>query len=840
MSRFQIEAIVAVLVLVALIIAALRISRRLNARSLRARVAIGILFTGGIAVGFLAFYAFNSATQIINSLSDRFEANALHLTEEQLVASINAEADKADRVFEKAEDNVIELAAQWSMLIAEQEKLGVGSYWNAENALTQLKDGQYGNSIQDASSAYVPPNIAIDAKTIDGLNASAYLDFSAPFTLEANPQLLAVYAIDTRGITRYYPNINLAAVVPPGFNPSERPYFRITSPSYNPSRTPRWAIPYIDATGAGLVVTIAAPVYNRDLFQGIVAADMKLTAITEQIEQIKVGQSGYAFMLNDAGGIISMPQAGFDLFGINPQAINPDEYYKLTVFGKGSLDVRRVVNRMAAGGHGLITIPVDGVETYFAFAPIKTTGYSIGVIVPVAEMQSALIASKAETTAQIQSATLLAAIILTALLLAAIAISLRISERIATPIVRLTETANQIVAGDLAAQATATSKDEIGALANAFNTMTNRLRETLGSLEQRVVERTSELTFANEQSQQRAAQLETIARVAHAVGSTRDLSALLPQVADAISKQFNFYHVGIFLLDSRKEYAVLSASNSEGGKKMLANRHRLKVGETGIVGHATGTGKARVALDVGADAVFFDNPFLPETRSEIALPLRDSNGVIGALDVQSKAPNAFGEQDINTLEILADQMSLAIQNASQYEETRKALAESETLSRELTRAGWSEFAKRKLLGIRHSGARSTILYANRKGDDTEASRNETVLGSRESSISIPLKLRDEVIGSVDVRAAGNRRWDQDEMDIVNAIVERAAFALENARFLEESQKRAAKERVIGEIASKISAKNTAEELIKTAALELSRSLPGAKVTIQFKEGQESE
>ncbi|HRQ33198.1 MAG TPA: GAF domain-containing protein, partial [Anaerolineales bacterium] len=150
------------------------------------------------------------------------------------------------------------------------------------------------------------------------------------------------------------------------------------------------------------------------------------------------------------------------------------------------------------------------------------------------------------------------------------------------------------------------------------------------------------------------------------------------------------------------------------------------------------------------------------------------------------------------------------------------------------------FAKRKLLGIRHSGARSTILYANRKGDDTEASRKEAALGPRESSISIPLKLRDEVIGSVDVRAAGNRRWDQDEMDIVNAIVERAAFALENARFLEESQKRAAKERVIGEIASKISAKNTAEELIKTAALELSRSLPGAKVTIQFKEGQESE
>ncbi|MCC6499044.1 MAG: GAF domain-containing protein [Anaerolineales bacterium] len=820
------------------------LSRRFRRRSLRSRITLGILFTGGIAVGFLAIYAINSTVNITNLLSNRLETSVQLLAEEQLVNTVNTEAAQADLSFDQIEGDILELAAHWSALIKEQEKLGQGTYWDARTALTQSAGGQRGNSTDDVSSVYVPAKVALSEEALNDLNTSAYLDFSAPSALASNASLLAVYAIDTRGATRYYPNINLASLVPPDFDPTERPYYKITAPLFNPTRAARWSIPYVDATGGGLVVTVAAPVYDGELFKGILAADMQLTTITSQIEQIKIGQTGYAFMVDDAGRIISMPPAGYKLFDINPAQVNSEEYFKITVLGAGQPELIEITNRMAAGGNGLIVLPVNGVDTYLAFAPVRSNGYSVAIVVPVAELQTAIVTAQNETQAQILSAARLAALILAILFVAAFLISLRISGRISAPIVSLTETANRIVQGDLRARASATPGDEIGALAHAFNTMTSRLSETLTGLEQRVADRTSDLTAANQQIEQRAAQLETIARVAQAIGSTRDLDTLLPQITIAISRQFGFYHVGIFLLDQHREYAVLSAANSAGGKQMLANIHKLKVGETGIVGYVTGSGKPRVALNTGADAVFFNNPYLPETRSEIALPLRTGVEIIGALDVQSEEPNAFGEQDVNILTILADQVSVAIQNARLYEETQRALAESETLSRQLAHAGWQEFSKgRKLLGIRHSGARATLLYAQKNGQATEQvglKAEEAASKPRGTSIALPIKLRGETIGSVEVRAPGNRRWDPDEMDIVSAIIERAALTLENARFLEESQKRAAKERTIGEIASKISAHSAIEELIKTAALELSRTLPGAEVAIQFKKDTESE
>jgi GAF domain-containing protein len=274
---------------------------------------------------------------------------------------------------------------------------------------------------------------------------------------------------------------------------------------------------------------------------------------------------------------------------------------------------------------------------------------------------------------------------------------------------------------------------------------------------------------------------------------------------------------------------------------MLERGHRLKVGETGLVGFVTGTGKPRVALDTGADAVFFNNPDLPQTRSEIALPLHVGEEIIGALDVQSTEPNAFLQEDINILSTLADQVSIAIQNAKQFEATRKALNESEILSRQFVQAGWQQFTKsQNLLGIRHTGARASLLRRqNGKEkpedlfDNTPAQRN-----ARGATLSLPIKLRGEVIGSVDVRTPDSRPWDQDELDIVTAIIERAAIAMENARLLAESQKRAAKERIIGEISSKISMQSEINELLKTAAQELGRNLPGAEIAIQFNKDSE--
>jgi GAF domain-containing protein len=371
--------------------------------------------------------------------------------------------------------------------------------------------------------------------------------------------------------------------------------------------------------------------------------------------------------------------------------------------------------------------------------------------------------------------------------------------------------------------------------------MTARLRETLDSLERMVAERTAELFSANEKNERRAKQFESIAQVARTISSTRDIDVLLNQITTVISREFGFYHVGIFLLDAAKEYAILSATNSEGGRVMLQRGHRLKVGETGIVGYVTGTGNPRVALDTGADAAFFNNPDLPETRSEIALPLRAGEDIVGALDVQSTEPGAFSQEDVNILSTLADQVSVALQNARQFEQTRKALNEAEALAKQFARVGWQQYTKDKsLVGIRHTGARATLLYernGNKEKEEEVWDTDPTQAKSRGAFLSLPITLRGEVIGAVDVRSPDSRPWDQDELDIITAIIERAAIAMENARLLEESQRLASKEAKIGAVTAKISSSINMRNVLQTAVEELGRALPGSEVVIQFQTDQ---
>ena len=824
---------------VMLAIFAIFFAREFPSLSLRAKIVMGILGTGVIALSILVVFALYQTRQITSTLSRRLDTSVNQLAEEQLINSAFTQANQANQAFEDISEEVVSLSQHWTSLKSQNKVLDQGLYWDAATNLARLAGGQHGNPATDPSSVFVPAHVSVDDSVVADLNTSAYLDFYVPGILETHPSVLAMYAIDTRGVIRYYPNINLASLLPPDFDATQRSYFVISSPLYNPQHGFRWTIPYVDAAGGGLVVTVAAPIYEKNRFTGVVAADMKLGEIARQISLLKIGETGYAFMIDDAGRILSMPSAGYDMFGINPQEMNSEDFFKQSILGVGTDQLQAVTKRMTSGGNGLLTVDVNGVETYISFHPVKATGYSIALVVPVSELQGAIISATNQTQQQFRSALQAAAILLIVLLAISIAISFGVGRIIAAPIQRLTQVASKVSAGALNTQATISTSDEIGTLANAFNTMTSRLRETLDGLEQMVEQRTTELLSANEKNERRAKQFESIAHIARTVSSTRDLDVLLSQITTAINRELGFYHVGVFLLDTSKEYAVLSAANSEGGKIMLERGHRLKVAETGLVGYVTGTGKPRIALDIGSDAIFFNNPDLPLTRSEVTLPLRVEEEIIGALDVQSTEPNAFSSEDINILSTLADQVSIAIQNAQQFEQTRKALNESELLSRQFVQSGWQQFTKHQnLLGIRHTGARTSLIYKKKGRNEDRSNESPSKMKARGTSLSLPIKLRGEVIGSVDVHAHDNRPWDQDELDIVAAIIERAAIAMENARLLAESQKRAAKERTIGEISSKISVQSDINELLKTAAQELGRTLPGAEIAIQFNKDTE--
>lgn len=252
------------------------------------------------------------------------------------------------------------------------------------------------------------------------------------------------------------------------------------------------------------------------------------------------------------------------------------------------------------------------------------------------------------------------------------------------PLTALANYANEVGKGNLDFQFDDKKlKGELATLSSSLKTLASNMQASIASLENRVSERTREL-------EHRSRLLKAVADAGKAITSFRDLSELLQQTTYLIHENFGYYHVGIFLLDEHKEYAILSATNSEGGHRMLKKNHQLKVGETGIVGYVTQNAKARIALDVGTDAVYFDNPDLPQTRSEMALPLIVSGQVLGALDVQSTEPQAFSEEDISTLQILAEQIAIAIQNANLFNEAEKALEAARIGYGELSREAWSK------------------------------------------------------------------------------------------------------------------------------------------------------
>jgi len=440
--------------------------------------------------------------------------------------------------------------------------------------------------------------------------------------------------------------------------------------------------------------------------------------------------------------------------------------------------------------------------------------------------------------------------VLISLAIAALAISLAFaaSQVIAAPLVSLTKVAEKISAGDTAVRANIETEDEVGALSQSFNKMTDDLSETLSTLEVRVAERTADLEISRQQSEKRANELQAVGEISKLISSEQKFESLLPLVARLVSERFNFYHTGIFLLDETRQYAILRAASSEGGKRMLARGHTLEVGTTGIVGYVAQNGTPRIALDVGLDAVYFNNPDLPGTRSEMGLPLSTRGQVLGVLDVQSDKPGAFTEEDAKTLGILADQIAIAIENARLFEQNQQTLNEYQALYRQNLQQGWAAFSREESsLGYRQTiSGGSKLLKPVETDEIREAINKGDILITQpkqddsESYIVVPVKLRGQIIGTLRVQApTKNRSWTRDEVNLAEAVSDRLSLALENARLIQESQKQAIKEQTISEVTSKIGASINLQNVLQTAVEELGRAMPGSEVLIRLDRDERS-
>ncbi len=432
--------------------------------------------------------------------------------------------------------------------------------------------------------------------------------------------------------------------------------------------------------------------------------------------------------------------------------------------------------------------------------------------------------------------TIVSSLVLTVL---AIGLSIFISRSIIVPIGQLVRVTQRVTGGDLTARAQVGTSDEIGTLADAFNAMAAQLQEMIGSLERRVAERTQSL--------------ETAAEVARATTSVLDPDQLLRQVVDLARERFNLYYVGLFLLDEERKFAVLRAGTGEAGQQMLAQRHRLEVGGDSMIGQCVARSEARIALDVGEEAARFDSPFLPATRSEMALPLRSRGRVIGAMTVQSVEEAAFNEADIAVMQTMADQVAVAIDNAQLFVETQAALTAMEATHRRYLGQAWTEYVhSRAVSGYEYSKehGQTQAKVAPLSGEVLPEVRQVTMdlhpvvrnsdgdTGqAKESSSSVlvaPIVLRGQPIGALGFRQVeGSRQWSADDVALAETLAEQLALALENTRLLEETQHRAAREQLIGQVTARIRESLDLETVLKTAAGEMRQALGLNKLTVRL-------
>jgi GAF domain-containing protein len=366
------------------------------------------------------------------------------------------------------------------------------------------------------------------------------------------------------------------------------------------------------------------------------------------------------------------------------------------------------------------------------------------------------------------------------------------------------------------------------------------LEATRASLEERVQERTRELA-------RRAGYLEATATVAHDAASVLNLQEMFDRVAALISERFGFYHTAIFLTDATGEWAELQAASSAGGKRMLARRHHLQMSGRGIVPYAISRGEPRIALGVGEDAVFFNNPDLPDTRSEAALPLRARGQIIGALDVQSDQPQAFEQEDIVALQTLADQVALAISNAQLFQQAQASLEAERRAYGQLSGEAWKEMLRvNPNVGYLYNQGALARLENRPAGPHGAPGQVKNGNGDAPPQmqelpeLKLQVQARGNVIGTISAHKPGQAgTWTPEEIALLETLTEQLGSALESARLYQDTQRRATREKLIGEITARMRETLDVEAVLKTAVGEMRQALGLEKVLVRLAPRPES-
>ncbi len=350
-------------------------------------------------------------------------------------------------------------------------------------------------------------------------------------------------------------------------------------------------------------------------------------------------------------------------------------------------------------------------------------------------------------------------------------------------------------------------------------------------------------------SSRTASLLRATSEVGQNTAKLLTLNELFNRAVQLIQDRFAFYHVQVFLVDENREWAKLVASTGEAGEKLLAKKHQLRVGSQSVIGRVTQVGEPVISRDTDTDKIHAMNELLPNTRSELALPIIDNDVIIGALDVQSTRRDAFNATDIQALEVMASQLAVAIRNARLFEEQERALQENkrlflqaeaerrevQRLNNQLTREAWENYLKeqRALNGVtvleedvvEHNDWSTVMLDASLK----QRPITREIEGERVTAV--PIVLRNQVIGVIEVRDAKGSEAERN--DVITSVAQRLATTLDNIRLFDEAQYATAQEQRINQIVTHYQTADSIEDLLKITLDELTHTLDAERAMIRL-------
>lgn len=327
----------------------------------------------------------------------------------------------------------------------------------------------------------------------------------------------------------------------------------------------------------------------------------------------------------------------------------------------------------------------------------------------------------------------------------------------------LTRFAGTVQQGNLNERLTLVWDDELTLLGKVFNEMTSNLQGSFSTLEQRVADRTRNLELA--------------AEVGRSVSQVRSLDVMLKDAAELIRSQFDLYYVQVYLTDPSQTNLLLLSGTGQVGEQLVGRGHRLSLNTGSINGRAAVEKKSVIIADTTASATFRPNPLLPDTHSEMAVPLIVGEKVVGVLDLQSEKANALTQELLPAFEALAGQLAIAIQNANLLAEAEQARAEVETQARRLVRANWADY-----MDAIHNPEETGFVFEQNK--ISAMAQDEAI---KENSLVAAISVTGETLGNLVVEMEGESSIARGD-ELVNTVARQVAQRIEALRLLESAER----------------------------------------------------